>query len=396
MDADDECMDLLYQAWYLYDGVLAGNRPAVLRVMHIIEEMGPALGLYINFTKCEPFSSKGNASFPPAVKCSLLPNLDILGAPVGDYLHCSRFIADKCAESKKLLTSLVDVAGVYLQVAFTLLRMCGGFCKLVHLTRVTPPSLASDALVSFDEDVRQCFVFCSAIEVSDTAWKQAQLSLRFGGLGLRSLSCHATAAYIASLSLSGLGQSNNHHLQQAVIAYNSKVASHHAITAESALASPTTQRELSSKIDEDQFKSLLGASCPADKARLLSVSAPHSSSWVSVIPSMGLGLHMESNEFQTAVRWWLGVGVGRTVCPFCQDVALDPLGHHAVTCRHGGDVVIRHNHLRDVFVDFCQRAHLSVSVEKGHGLQEITATPDLQMCSLLGETGASLQLLMSL
>ena len=223
-DAVDECMDLLCQAWYLDDGALAGNRPAVLRAMHIIEEMGPALGLYINFTKCELFSSKGNASFPPTMKCSLLPNLDILGAPVGDYLHCSRFITDKCAESKKLLTSLVVVAGVDLQVAFTLLRMCGGFCKLVHLTRVTPPSLASGALVSFDEDVRQCFVLCSAIEVSDTAWKQAQLSLRFGGLGLRSLSCHAATAYIASLSLSGLGQSNNHHLQQAVIAYNSKVS----------------------------------------------------------------------------------------------------------------------------------------------------------------------------
>ena len=156
------------------------------------------------------------------------------------------------------------MAGVDLQVAFTLLRMCRGFCKLVHLTQVTPPSLASDALVSFDEDVRQCFVLCSAIEVSDTAWKQAQLSLRFGGLGLHSLSCHAAAAFIASLPSSGLGQSNNHHLQQAVIAYNSKVSSHHAIMAESVLASPTTQRELSSKIDEDQFKSLLGESCPGD------------------------------------------------------------------------------------------------------------------------------------
>ena len=67
---------------------------------------------------------------------------------------------------------------------------------------------------------------------------------------------------------------------------------------------------------------------------------------------MGLGLHVESNEFQSAVRWWLGVSVGRTVCPLCQDVAVDPLGHHAVTCRHGGDVVVRHNHLCDVFVDF--------------------------------------------
>ena len=114
-------------------------------------------------------------SFPPAMKCSLLPNLDILGAPVGDYLHCSRFIADNSAESKKLLISLVDVAGVDLQVAFTLLRMCGGFCKLVHLTRVTPPSLASDALVSFDEDVRQCL--CSAQPLKSQILPGNRLSL---------------------------------------------------------------------------------------------------------------------------------------------------------------------------------------------------------------------------
>ena len=80
------------------------------------------------------------------------------------------------------------------------------------------------------------------------------------------------------------------------------------------------------------------------------------------------------------------------MCPFCQDVALDSMGHHAVTCRHWENGVIRHNHLRDVFVGLCRQAHRSVGVEKGHGL---TATPDQQMCSLLGGTGASLQLLMS-
>ena len=36
--------------------------------------------------------------------------------------------------------------------------------------------------------------------------------------------------------------------------------------------------------------------------------------------------------------------------------------------RHGGDVVVRHNHLHDVIDDFCRQAHLSVTVEKGHGL----------------------------
>ena len=37
--------------------------------------------------------------------------------------------------------------------------------------------------------------------------------------------------------------------------------------------------------------------------------------------------------------------------------------------------MVRHNHLRDVVVDLSQRAHLSVSIEKGHGL-----TRDHQTC----------------
>ena len=67
MEADDECFDLLLQAWYLGDGALA-SRPAVLRALHLIEEMGPALGLHGYLAKCELFSRKGNTSFPPDVR----------------------------------------------------------------------------------------------------------------------------------------------------------------------------------------------------------------------------------------------------------------------------------------------------------------------------------------
>ena len=85
-------------------------------------------------------------------------------------------------------------------------------------------------------------------------------------------------------------------------------------------------------------------SSPANEARLLSSSAAHAGSWLSVVPSVGLGLHLESYEFHTAVKWWLGMNTtARLSCPFCPDIALDPLGQHAVSCRHGGDVVIRHN-----------------------------------------------------
>ena len=59
---------------------------------------------------------------------------------------------------------------------------------------------------------------------------------------------------------------------------------------------------------------------------------------------------------------------GGSLCPFCPGVAFDPLSHHAASCRHGGDVIARHNHLRDIFADFCCHAHLPVKVEVGCGL----------------------------
>ena len=35
-------------------------------------------------------------------------------------------------------------------------------------------------------------------------------------------------------------------------------------------------------------------------------------------------------------------------CSLCPSPALDPLGHHALTCKGGGDLIVRHNALRDI------------------------------------------------
>ena len=114
----------------------------------------------------------------------------------------------------------------------------------------------------------------------------------------------------------------------------------------------------------------LMTSSPANKVRLLSASAPHASSWLLVVPSLGLGLH-DPAEFQIAVMWWLGMNSSiQSMCPFCPNITLDPLGHHAVSCRHGGDV-IRHNRLLNIFAEFCRRAHLSVRVEVSQGLSRV-------------------------
>ena len=66
---------------------------------------------------------------------------------------------------------------------------------------------------------------------------------------------------------------------------------------------PLGQQALSSKLDDLQFCALFNVSSVADRARLLSISAPHSSSWLSVVPSEGLGLHFEPNQYHVAL--WL-------------------------------------------------------------------------------------------
>ena len=238
-----------------------------------------------------------------------------------------------------------------------------------HIAQSTPPSLSSDPLQIFDMAVKECFATCSALDLTEHAWQQAQLGLRYGDLGLRSLAC---AAYIASISSSGFADVDNQHLKHAVSTFNGLVSSQDTILIGSTVDSPIPQKALSFKIDTEQFRALLDSSSPANKARLLSASASHAFSWLSVVPSIELGLHLDPHEFCVGIRWWLGLDTSRGLsCSLCPNTALDLLGHHAVTCKKGGDVVTRHNRLRDVFVDFCHQAHLGVHVKVGSNL-----TPD--------------------
>ena len=316
------------------------------------------------------FSHSSLDLFPAAIKKSHTPNLDILGSPLGDAEFCHHYIAHKRLEAQSLLSRLDDVGLIDPQVALTLLRMCGGFCRLVHLACTTPPSLSRAALQLYDQDVRRCFSSCTAVDTSDVAWKQSMLGLSKGGLGLHSLHHHAPAAYIASVCSSGFGSKTNDHLCSAVAYFNPNVPPDMALQIDAILSAPSVQQhKLSSMLDTHMFNLMLENSSIAERARLLSVSSAHASSWLSVVPSQGLGLHLDPPVHQIAIKWWLGLDTSQgSQCALCPGIALDPLGHHAITCKRGGDVVTRHNTLRDVLAEICHRAHLGVQVEAGNDL----------------------------
>ena len=118
--------------------------------------------------------------------------------------------------------------------------------------------------------------------------------------------------------------------------------------------------ELSSRTENSQFRALFESSSLPNRARLLSVASPHAALWLSAVSSPGLNLHLESAEFQTAIKWWLGLDLfSGEKCLCCLTLSLDPLGHHALTCQYNGDVVSRHNRVRDVFFSLVGRLVLS-------------------------------------
>ena len=90
--------------------------------------------------------------------------------------------------------------------------------------------------------------------------------------------------------------------------FNCLVTPSDVISAENLLSSFSVhQKALSEKLDDHQFNLLLNCSSVADRARLLSVLSPLAASWLSVIPSEGLGLHLTAPIFQAALKWWLSL-----------------------------------------------------------------------------------------
>ena len=89
-----------------------------------------------------------------------------------------------------------------------------------------------------------CLSECLAIEMPPKARKQAQLSLRHGGLGFRSLAHHCSAAYIASVSSTSSSLVTNTNLLHALIVFNAKVISIDALSIEEVVDHPHRQQLL--------------------------------------------------------------------------------------------------------------------------------------------------------
>ena len=128
-------------------------------------------------------------------------------------------------------------------------------------------------------------------------------SLSHGGIGLCCLSRHSPAAYVASVIASDHSSPHSKHQLHSVDLFYGSVSTIDALTITTVTTSKLTQKMLSSKLEDQQFTELFSNASLPDRARLLSISLPHSSAWLSVTTFPRLNLHLDPSEFQVAIKW---------------------------------------------------------------------------------------------
>ena len=154
-----------------------------------------------------------------------------------------------------------------------------------------------------------------------------------------------------------------------------------------------TQQKIQEQFDNTALSDLLEVQTSTrEKARLLSLSLPQSGAWLTASPIPALGLHLQPIEFRAALKYRLGVPLyDSDRCPYCKSAILDIFGDRAVSCQGRGDIISRHDRVRDTIMTACSSANLSPVCEQKHLLPENNSRPgDVYLTSFIAGQPAAL------
>ena len=292
---------LSVNAWYLDDGLAAGQAEDVIRALQTIEHFGPSLGLHLNAKKSEVWSPSGEVPEPLRHFHVLEPaGFELLGSPVGNQEFTKSFFLRRMTKFRALWAGISSLD--HLQTQALLLRFCASFCKVVHLFRTVPTGLISEELAMFDKEFRG-FMETVTGPVSDFTWTFMSLSCARGGLGLRSAQLHALGGYISSLNsaapliIERFSFTSVPHLNARLDLLKSWWSSSFG-----SLPTSLTQKALSAATDEKVLPILTSSpSCPPP-VWIDSIQSPTSSCFWKCLPSRWNGTFIDNNCFRTLLH----------------------------------------------------------------------------------------------
>jgi len=353
---DIQASNPVYNKWYMDDGGIIGDVELLKKVWDLLQSRGPALGLHLNSSKCEWSWLDPERKDPCPIKLDgvsedgqvkLVPHehIQMLGVPLGDNIFVTTFVEarmlGKLQETVNRLAEFEDT-----QTATYLLRVSYSIVRAVHFMRTTPLVQWKEQAVKFDSMMRRAIEKILADPMSDETYAQACLTPWLGGLGLRKVVEHAGLAYHASW----------HEAQ--------KTAKEVWVPPADLPEKYLSQKEASFEFDEKMHAYLVDNSDVRGAQRLRRAAQPHACGFITAVPSDedGKDCLLRPRNFRIAVAYRLGMKVldEEIPCP----LIINKFGDHATCCTKSGDLIIRHNSMRNLVEDFASDGMLSPVLEK--------------------------------
>ena len=127
-----------------------------------------------------------------------------------------------------------------------------------------------------------------------------------------------------------------------------------------------SQKDLSRRTDENQLRKLRdsfsNSESVRDLARLSVLSQKKALEYLSCVPCKRSGQYLRPDQWVVVTRYILGEPIydSDRTCPACNRPS-DKWGHHALTScgQHGGEIITRHNVLRDFIYSLCKESGLN-------------------------------------
>lgn len=372
--------------WYLDDGTLGGDVNTVFNDLILLIDDFRAIGLELNFSKCELYISdtcpipdsvvKKFNSLAPNIKIIDKRSLRLLGSPILDESF-PLFFEEKIQNF--LLTS-ERLTKINTHMAYTIIKYCLFVPKFTYIVRCCQLWKHTELLQSLDNIIKITLASVLNINLEEREWLQASLPVRLGGLGIRSIAGVALPAFLSSVY-------STQNLINKILTPSLDIFDISFLTeARNAWLSACPNLELPKSLSSqrlwdgplcEQVRKQLVNTClsSADRARLLAVAEWESGLWLYALPSTHTGTLMDSTAFRVAACLRLGASCcapHRCQCGF----AVDRLGHHGLSCVKSAGRTSRHASLNDIIRRAFTSANCAAILEPNGLMRDDGKRPD--------------------
>ena len=388
-------------AMFADDGFLAGRQHELRRGISHLQTHMPDVGL--EFSKLDviparPHSDTLDGQAFTQLGCTILwdGNAELVKSPVGTADWCNTAVLGRVQKLGNVCKALATLPSE--EAALYLLRYQAS--RMIYTVRTTPSDCCSEAVKLADGVVKTAAEAILGETLLPLQAARVYAPSRMGGYGLPRLGEIADAAYLASATAARIKIDAIHDAlatphragdpDQATTDLAPAVADPRIQDAATRVARhlPGGLIALAECRDDDQCYRQQRVTLAIQQARhqdalrdlslvaaasVQAHSAPYACRWLLEPPQMRGPTAFPFGHFTQALRSVLGsplTTVGfQPMCKFCGALR-DNMGIHDLSCTAGGDMILRHNDVRNAVFGLAQRAQVKAVLEKAGLLSE--------------------------